>query len=355
MQLPKNKIDFLLALTDDTALLQHSKYSVPSKKEGYTTDDNARAIIACVKHSSLLGKSKLTEKLIEKYLSFLLYMQKQDGTMHNWLGYNRRFMDKIGSEDCMGQTLWACGQCLDSKLPEDTKMLSKEIFDQTFKQTSKFTSPRAKAFTIMGLCHYYKAYPDDRNISINIRYIGEQLTKQFERESSPEWQWFEPYLTYANARLPHSLFLAYDSAKEPKLLETAVKSIDFLIKVQSKDKVFIPIGNKGWYRKGGVKALYDQQSVEAASMTEALIAAFSTTNGGKYLQAAYQVFQWFFGKNIKHLEVYDPQDGSCYDGITQHGLNLNKGAESAVTYLQARLALEEKRSQDKKNANSDIS
>jgi hypothetical protein len=352
VRLSKIKIDFLLTLTDDTALLQHAKYSIPSKKQGYTTDDNARALIACVKHFSLFGKSDLTKELIEKYLGFLLYMQKPDGTMHNWLGYDRKYLDELGSEDCIGRTIWACGECVNSKLPEQLRMLSREIFDRAFKTTSKFTAPRAKAFALMGLYHYRKAYADDKNVPPNIRILGDQLARQFEQESSKQWEWFEQYVTYANARLPQSLFLAYDSIREPKLLETAMKSLDFLIRIQSIDNIFVPIGNQGWFKKEGPRAFYDQQSVEAASMTEASIAAYLVTHKRKYLHAANQAFQWFFGQNTKHLKVYDPQDGSCYDGITKHGLNLNKGAESTVSFLQARIAIEEKNYQDKIMNNS---
>jgi hypothetical protein len=268
-------------------------------------------------------------------------MQRPDGKMHNWLGYDRKFLDEIGSEDCMGRTIWACGQCLNSKLPEHMKLLSKDILDKVFRSATEFTSPRAKAFAIMGLYHYHKAHPEDQNIFTNTRILAGQLNRQFEQASSKKWEWFEPYLTYANSRLPHSLFLAYDSTREPEFLETAVKSMDFLITVQSVDGLFVPVGNNGWYKRGGTRALYDQQSVEAASMTEAAIAAYLIKRKKKYLLEANKAFKWFFGQNLKGLKVYYPQDGSCYDGITPYGLNLNKGAESTVSFLQARIAFEE--------------
>jgi hypothetical protein len=343
MKYPTIKLDYLKALTDDTGLLQHTKYSIPSKKEGYTTDDNARALIACTKVFSCVQASSVTKKLIEKYLGFLLYMQRSDGQMHNFLSYDRRFIDDVGSEDSMGRTIWACGQCLDSKLPEETKLLSKDLFDRAFKIAPNFTSPRAKAFALMGLYYYKKAYSDDTNVSTNMRILGDQLVRQFEQQSSEYWEWFEPYLTYSNGRLPHALFLAYDATKEEKYLQTAIASVDFLIKVQIINDIFVPIGNKGWYKKGGERATYDQQSVEASSMTETAITAFLITKEEKYLQAANQVFAWFFGSNLKGLRVYNPRDGSCYDGLTPFGLNLNKGAEATVSFLQARMTLEENR------------
>ena len=216
------KLDFVRALTDDLGMLQHSKYSTPNKIEGYTTDDNARALIACTNYFMLFNDTSLT-KLINTYVGFLFYMQRTDGKMRNFLSYDRKLTDEIGSEDCMGRTLWACGYSLDSKLPEPTKLLIKDIFDKLFKWTSHFTSPRAKAYTITGLFHYQKAFPEDLNVKLNIINLANQLTSQFELECSDEWGWFESSLTYSNARLPHSLFLAYEATGEKRYLKAASK------------------------------------------------------------------------------------------------------------------------------------
>ena len=333
-------LDFVRTLTDDVGMLQHSKYATPNKKEGYTTDDNARALIASTNYFMLFNDLSV-KKLIDTYLSLLFYMQRSDGKMHNYLSYDRQLLDEVGSEDCMGRTLWACGYCLDSKLPEETRLLSKEVFDKVFSGTSSFTSPRAKAYSIMGLFHYQKAYPEDQNVRLNIISFADQLIKQFEIESSLGWDWFESYLTYSNARLPHSLFLAYEATGEDRYLQVASKSMKFLVNTQTINEVFVPIGNRGWYKKGSNRAIYDQQSVEAACTTEAAIAAFRNTNEEVYLQAAYKAFKWFFGGNLKGLTLYCQENGSCCDGITPQGLNLNKGAEATLAYLQARLNFEE--------------
>jgi hypothetical protein len=337
-------LDFVRTLTDDVGMLQHSKYATPNKKEGYATDDNARALIATTNYFMVFNDPSI-KKLIDTYLSLLLYMQRSDGKMHNFLSYDRQFLDDIGSEDCMGRTLWACGYCLNSKLPEETKLLSKEVFDKLFCWTSSFTSPRTKAYSIMGLFHYLKAYPEDQNIKTNINTIAGQLTKQFGVESSDEWDWFESYLTYCNARLPHSLFLAYEATKEDKYLQVASKSMKFLINTQTINGIFVPIGNRGWYKKGSNRAIYDQQSVEAACTTEAAIAAFRNTNQEGFLKTACQAFEWFFGGNLQGLTLYSQENGSCCDGITPEGLNQNKGAEATLSYLQTRLNFEELKQQ----------
>jgi len=327
-------------LTDDLGMLQHSKYATPNKREGYTTDDNARALIACTNYFTLSNDTSI-KKLIDTYIGLLFYLQRADGRMRNFLGYDRNLTDEIGSEDCMGRTLWACGYCLDSTLPEATKCITKDIFDKVFKWASNFTSPRAKAYSIMGLFHYQKAYPEDKNVKLNIIDLADRLTKQFELESSEGWDWFEFSLTYCNARLPYSLFLAYEATGEKSYLKVADKSIKFLMNIQTMNNVFVPIGNRGWYKRGANRAIYDQQPVEAACTIEATIAAFRNTNEQAYLQATYKAFEWFLGGNLKGLTLYDPENGSCCDGITPQGLNQNKGAEATLSYLQARLNLEE--------------
>ncbi len=249
-------------------------------------------------------------------------------------------MDDTSSEDSIGRTIWACGKCLDSKLPTEKKLLAKEIFDKAFGWISTFKAPRAKAFSILGLFHYQRSYPQDLNALQSMKALGNQLLEYYERESSNGWNWFEPYLTYANGRMPHALFLVYSCTKERKYLKVAKQSLGFLLKVQTINDLFVPIGNQGWYKKHGIRALYDQQSIEAACMFETAITAFRTTNKGKYRKAAYETFEWFLGRNTAGLMVYNPETGGCYDGITPAGLNLNQGAEATVTYLTARLELE---------------
>jgi uncharacterized protein YyaL (SSP411 family) len=339
LELPTVKLDFLRVLTDDTGLLQHAKFAVPTRKEGYTTDDNARALIACVLHYELFGENE-ARNLIDNYLSFLLYMQRADGRLHNLLSYDRKFVDDTSSEDPMGRTIWACGKCLSSKLPTEKKLLSKEIFDKASGWTSTFKAPRAKAFSILGLFHYQRAYPQDQNSLQNMKALGNNLLEYYAHECSTGWNWFEPYLTYANGRLPQALFLVYSCTKEEKYLKVAKQSLDFLLKVQTINDVFVPIGNQGWYMKNGERAIYDQQSIEAACMVDAALAAFKSTNEEKYRKAAYDIFEWFLGRNIARVMVYNPETSGCYDGITPLGLNLNEGAEATVTYLIARLELE---------------
>ncbi len=339
MELPPIKLDFLRSLTDGTGMIQHTKFAIPQKREGYTTDDNARALITCLKYLKLRGNEDIAQ-LVDTYLSFLLYMQRSDGRFHNILGYNRRFRDRVGSEDCMGRSLWACGHVLTSDLPTEKKKLAKEIFDRGFPWIPRFSSPRSKAFAILGLAHYRDAYPKDENILQNMKMLADQLVMSYKRESSDNWRWFEPYLTYANGRLSQALFQAYLKTRDEQYLHYAKESFDFILSTQLIDGVFVPIGNNGWYKKGGKRALFDQQPIEAGCMVETALTAFRSTNDKKYEEAARTIFDWFLGSNSLGVMVYDSETGGCRDGINPDGLNLNQGAEAIVSYLMARLDLE---------------
>jgi hypothetical protein len=159
-------------------------------------------------------------------------MQRLDGKLHNLLNYARLFQDDVGSEDCMGRALWACGCTMNSNISEEKKRLSKEIFDQGFKWVSNFKSPRSIAYTILGLQHYQKAFPRDKNLDFNVRSLAHKLCEFYQCTSSPDWQWFESYLTYANARLPQALFEAYTTTKDPTYLKIGEDSLKFLIEEQ---------------------------------------------------------------------------------------------------------------------------
>ena len=339
LQLPPIKLDYLASFTDETGIAQHAKFATPNRKEGYTTDDNARALIVCTRHNGLNGSSE-TVKLADVYLSFLYHMQMKDGRLHNFLSYDRRFLDDAGSDDSLGRVLWACGSVINSNFNEEKKLLAKEVFDKALPHALNSTSPRAKAFAVLGLSQYQHTHPEDQALSLRMIELIEQLMKLYKRESSVDWRWFEAYLTYCNGRLPQALFEGYERFRKENYLRVAKDSFNFSLKVQMKDGMFVPIGNNGWYKKGGSRAIYDQQSVEASCMTETAVAAFRATRYNHFRTAARTIFAWFLGKNSQGLIVYNPNTGGCYDGITPVGLNLNQGAEATVTYLLARLELE---------------
>ncbi len=339
MRLPAIKIDYLKSFTDDTGVFQHAKYCIPRRNEGYTTDDNARALIACTQYNRIKSDKRVKD-LANIYLAFLQYMQKTDGSFHNYLSYERSYLDVDGSDDCFGRALWSCGCVLNSNLPEDSRLVAKEIFDKGLPCIWRSISLRGYAFTVLGLYQYYQAYRDE-NLLDCISKLADNLVTQYNNESKADWHWFEPHLTYDNARLPQALFEAHLVAGKPAHLEIAKESLDFLLKTQIVNGKFVPIGNNGWYTRGGERAYYDQQPLEATAAEEAAIDAFYATKDERYAKVASLVFQWFLGRNTRKLMLYNPQTAGCYDGLTPEAVNRNQGAESSISYLIARLKMEE--------------
>jgi hypothetical protein len=326
-------------LTDDTGIFQHAKSSIADRREGYTTDDNARALIAALKYHRLSGDEQAMT-LARTYLSFLLHMQKEDGRVHNFLGYNRSYLDKEGSEDSLGRVLWACGYSQTTPISDDLRMIAREIFEKSLIWASRSGSPRTTAFAILGLYHYTKAFPKDKNPPLNVIHLANRLCEAYRRESTGSWHWFEPNLTYANARLPHALFRAYQTTGKQDYLLIAERTFEFLASTVIIHDMFQPVGNQSWLSRGGKKALYDQQPIEASCMVDAASTAFEVTGKEQYYKIACIAFDWFMGKNSKNVMVYNPTTGGCFDGITPKGLNRNQGAESGLSYLLARLEME---------------
>lgn len=338
---PRIKLNHLLNMTDHTGLMQHAKHSIPERNTGYTLDDNSRALIAATRHYNLHKESQIIS-LVITYLSFIKHCQREDGLFHNEMNYQRKFLDEVGSEDSIGRAIWATGYVIKSKLPQNIKEAAKFIFDNAIENSLKLISPRAMAFSIVGLNGYYQVYKN-QDILEKINILADKLVKSYESNSEEDWKWFEEVITYSNGKLPESLFLAYDITKNKKYLDVATESLKFLSSLVLIDKKLVLIGHKGWHNRDGKRAFYDQQPVDTSSMVEVYLTAFNVTKERHYLEKAITAFNWFLGKNSINQVVYDESSGGCYDGLLPNCINLNQGAESTVAYLLARLRIEKYR------------
>ncbi len=336
---PAIKLNHILSLTDDVGIIQHAKYSIPNRKTGYTLDDNSRALIVATKHFNLF-RSRQSSKLMNTYLSFLYHTQKKDGRFYDLLDYEKKFLDEEGSEDSFGRALWACGYVASSKVHHNIKATAKFIFDNAVKSADKIKALRAKAFSIIGLYHYYKEY-SNKDILDKVNSLASSLVDSYKANALQDWKWFEPKLTYSNSKLPEALFLAYLMTKNKEYLAVAQESLNFLFKVLIVDGKLMPIGNEGWHYKDGKRAFYDQQPVDASSMVQTCLVAYKVTKKKVYYSNAVLSFNWFLGKNSLSQMVYDEATGGCFDGLSKDSMNLNQGAESTISYLLARLSLEE--------------
>jgi len=340
---PTINLNHLRNLTDNFGCIQFAKDTTPDKSSGYTLDDNARALITTTLYDSLFN-TKQSLNLTETYLNFIEHTQDENGNFKNNFDNENETLNPY-SEDAFGRAIWALGYAINKSNDELIIKKAKDLFEKSYEKIDGLVSPRAKAFSILGLCYYHKKYENNKNI-LEIKKLADSLVDSYERESSEDWHWFEESLTYSNSKLPEALFLAYDITSEKKYLEIAEKTLNFLSEIVFIDDELLPIGQEGWFNKNGERALFDQQPVDASSMVQTYLLAYLITENKHYHEKAVLSFNWFLGRNYLKQMVYNETTGGCYDGLSKDNLNLNQGAESTISYLLARLMLEEIKSKN---------
>ncbi len=338
-KLPPLKLDHLKRLTDDTGILQHAIFSVPNYGEGYTTDDNARALIlsALLEQLGASVPSK-TAILASRYLAFLEHaFNGEQGRFKNFLNYDRRWIEETGSEDSHGRALWALGTVLGRSENRSLRGAAGRLFEFALPVTMTFTSPRAWAFVILGIQEYLTSFPGDRDAQKLRSVLGTRLVEMYESIKKPSWKWFEDVVAYSNARLPQALLLAGAGNSDERMITAGLESLDWLLSVQRCENKghFVPIGSQGFYRQTGEKARFDQQPVEAAGTVSACLQAHRVTGDDRWRGEAWQVFKWFLGDNDLQRSLYDSTTGGCRDGLHPDRVNENQGAESTLSFLTA--------------------
>jgi len=337
IEIPEPSLVHLKRLTDDTGLYQHAQFTIPAKKHGYTTDDNARAVIAMVRYYRQYREPQVLE-LLDRYLSFTLYAQQPDGTVRNFMNFDRSWVENEPLHDALGRFLWALGSVIAEPPSPPYLSVVKDSFDRSVKHAAG-QFPRGMAYSILGMSEYLKQFPGASEIKRQLEVAAEGLVAQYNENSTEQWQWFEDILTYDNAVLPQALFVAATALDSDRFLEVAKKTCRFLLEETFNGEHFSFVGCKGWYEKGGKKATFDQQPIEAASTVMMLHSAYEATGDREYLKLERKAFDWFLGENDLHLPVYDFRTKGCYDGLMAGGVNMNQGAESLVSYLLALLSI----------------
>ena len=328
------KTNHIFHMTDDTGMLQHSINGVPELSEGYTSDDNARALIMAVDLFDQYHVKKF-EKLIYQYVAFLSYAQNANGTFRNFMGYNREFLEREGSQDCFGRCLWAlCYAFASSVTPQNVKKAIWKLIEKALPNCLKLEPLRSKAYAIIGL-----GYLDSENAKEYISKLAVTLSEQYDLHNDGDWHWFEDNMTYCNATLPWAMLIASRAIKVNRYQEIGFQSLYFLESKTFPKDCFKAIGCNGWLEKGKEPAEFDEQPVEACEMTLAFLEAYAISNDKKFQGRAKTCLSWYHGKNSQNLCLIDPETGGCYDGIEPGGLNHNQGAESVVSFWIAYLAV----------------
>ncbi len=309
-------------MTDETGLLQFSRLDKPDKNSGYTLDDNARALMVAV-----LNDFNYDEVL--QYTLFLHIAQQQDGSWSNFY-QSSIFSSSFDSEDSIGRALMACAIGTFSKWNK-IRQLCEEMFINNIDKTLKFHSPRAIAYSLLGLCKINSS--ENNNYNLIIDRLFNYLLGLYDTYHGPRWYWFENYLTYCNGILPQAILAVYNLTGSKKALKIGRDSLDFLCGILFRYGYLNIIGNQGWYQRGQRIAMFDQQPVDAASVVIALNEGYTAMARGEYLEMAQKGYLWYLGDNIHSLSLYNPQTGGCFDALTPEGVNGNQGAEAVLSLL----------------------
>jgi hypothetical protein len=331
-------IDHLLTLTDDVGVLQHATLDVPNRSCGYCTDDVGRALAVACDAAAQPGLEEAAARLIGIYLAYLHDAQLPDGWFHGFMGYDRRWQDARGTPDAVGRAIWGLGYA-ERHAPRPTwRALAGRLRQNAMPIVTDLGYVRSNAYAVLGLVHAAQAgAKDEPAVRAAVDALAGSIAVAFEAHASADWRWCEDVMTYDNGRLPEALLRAGDVLGDERYVTTGLAMLDFLASATIEGGVFSPVGSAGWYPRGGVKARFGQQPLEAAAMVDAALAAYALTRESRWRAAAEIAHAWYLGHNALGAEL--ARDGGCCDGLDAGGINGNMGAESTICYLMSTHAL----------------
>jgi glycosyltransferase involved in cell wall biosynthesis len=334
-ELPEIRLSHLSRMTDSTGVFQHAIFSVPNFSEGYCTDDNARAFVLAVLLGEMGEDPEAVRTLATTSAAFLHHaFDLPTKRFHNHMSFDRRWLDAQGSEDCHGRALWALGFGVGRSPFRSFQMMAGQLFALALPALTGFTSPRAWAFGLIGIHEYLRRLSGDSLVNQTRETLTCRLMERFDASAHPDWQWFEEELSYDNAKLAHALIVSGQATAQPAVLERGLDALRWLTELQMSDQGhFRPIGSNGFYRRGGVRADFDQQPIEAQATVSACLEAYRATSDFEWYEQAERAFDWFIGWNDLGLELYSPGTGGCRDGLHVDRVNSNQGAESTLAFL----------------------
>ncbi len=334
-ELPDWRFDHLVRLTDSTGIFQHATYTIPNFAEGYCTDDNARALLLTVLLEELGQGGPQVRRLATTYAAFLqAAFDRGRKRFRNFLSFDRRWLEAVGSEDSHGRALWSLGNYVGRSRRPDLPSWAAAHFELALPALLETTSPRTWAFGLLGIREYLRRLGGDR-IAAQVRdTLTVRLLELYDRMATPDWPWFEEILSYDSARLPQALIAGGRDSGNARPLDVGLQALGWLVKVQtSSQEHFRPIGCHGFYRKGGESARFDQQPIEANATVSACLDAYRVTEDPAWMNEARSAFEWFLGRNDLGQDLYDPGTGGCCDGLQEDRINRNQGAESTLAFL----------------------
>ncbi len=336
--MPEFSLAYIKRLTDDTGIIQHAKYGIPNRNEGYCLDDNARALIMALM-AYQVNKSPEALDLLPTYLSYIHHMQREDGKFRNFLSYGRQFLEDEGSEDSFGRTIWALGYLIDAAPNNSYQEFGQELFVKAVAHFKNLSHLRGIANTMIGITYYLKSHPLDKEMVQELVDLTDKLVVSYQSTKGEKWHWFESKMTYDNAILPLALFHSAEITGSEPVRDIALESLDFLEQLTVNGDYLNPVGNDGWYFRDGPMPLHDQQAIETMAMVLMYHQAYKVTQQPNYLKMMFSSYMWFLGENSLRVPLYDYETKGCCDGLQLSGINRNQGAESTLAYLISHLAI----------------
>lgn len=323
----------LRALTDGTGMLQFSRLDTPDPASGYTVDDNARALMVAL---GMQGEERAHYARI--FCGFLWQAQRPDGSWCNWK-VGDEWRTEIDSQDSLGRAFLACTTAVGCGIPE-VEVRARRMAARSLPAVRRVTAPRAMAYVVLGCAAGLgkAGLPGDHLLALG-RDFCRRLTDMYHASRGPGWRWFETALAYCNAVLPHALLAFSARARVARAPQAGLDALDFLADHLCNEGYLNVVGNRGWWRKPGPPARFDQQPVDAGSMALACLEAHQATGRESYLRLARLAHDWFQGRNVHGLPLINPSTGGCYDALVPEGVNRNQGAESLLAWLLTRHAL----------------
>jgi len=339
-ELPEVDLRHLRILTDETGILQHALYSTPDRRHGYCTDDTARALIVSAMYWDQTHDETVLGPM-QTYLSFLAYaLDEKTLRFRNFMNYHRTWSQAMGSEDSHARALWGLGVGVAMCPHESMIALATRLFKQALASAERFISPRAWAFTVVGIHAYLRRFGGDSEVRRVRERLTERLANHFTDNMHDDWPWCEDVVTYANAKLPHAMLMSGKWMQRNDIIDIAKRSLSWLLDIQTNEEGKLSIiGTDGWYVRGGERARFDQQPIEAHALLEACIEAYHVTREEYWIGQARKAFNWFLGDNDLRTPIYDFTTGGCRDGLHADRVNENQGAESTLAWLMSLLLM----------------
>jgi hypothetical protein len=332
--IPELRIGHFLSLCDSTGMIQHAVHSIPDRSHGYCVDDNARALLfSCALSNS--GEAQLSETMTTRFAAFIQHAWNPDTRrFRNFMSYDRRWLEESGSEDSHGRTLWALAECAREDTDSSRRRWAAALFKTALPAVEEFSSPRAWAFSLLGLDAYCTLVGGDLFANRVRRLLADRLMSLFSAMETKDWVWFEDLLAYDNARLPQALIQTGLTTQTRPYVEVGLRSLRWLMSLQTTSSgCFRPVGTKSFGRLRQKPEAFDQQPVEASATISACLAAWRAEDGTEWPAGAMRAFGWFLGENDLQTTLIDPDTGRCSDGLHPDRPNENKGAESVLSYL----------------------